>query len=199
MKRVRSTNSYRKLPCFNSFYWTTTISIVLLIILSVNGLAPHNNCHGKNHYIYAEKKLNTNALSIPPKLSCSISIPTSRRSLLDRSAWNVLSIAGLSSTLVRRPPAVLADDTTLAVDTITTTTTPLLYRRQIQDLKPPQTQLSYEIKIPPSMYESTKPVKTHLDEVNFLSESIKGYQYGITVDPVRITSIKEVGLHVSLL
>lgn len=43
-----------------------------------------------------------------------------------------------------------------------------------------------------SFQETQKPVKTHLDEVNLISESIKGYQYGITVDPVRIHSLKEV-------
>jgi hypothetical protein len=55
-------------------------------------------------------------------------------------------------------------------------------------------ELTYQIAIPSSMKESSKPVKTHLDEVNFMSESTKGYQYGITVDPVRITSLKEVRL-----
>lgn len=43
------------------------------------------------------------------------------------------------------------------------------------------------------MKEDSKPLKTHLDEVNFVSETIKRYQYGITVDPVRITSLKEFG------
>lgn len=43
------------------------------------------------------------------------------------------------------------------------------------------------------MKEGSKPVKTHLDEVNFVSESVKRYQYGITVDPVRISSLKEFG------
>ncbi|OEU17251.1 hypothetical protein FRACYDRAFT_151807, partial [Fragilariopsis cylindrus CCMP1102] len=54
-------------------------------------------------------------------------------------------------------------------------------------------ELTYQIAIPSSMKESSKPIKTHLDEVNFMSESTRGYQYGITVDPVRITSIKEFG------
>jgi len=53
-------------------------------------------------------------------------------------------------------------------------------------------ELTYQIDIPSSMKESSKPVKTHLDEVNFRAENTKGYQYGITVDPVRISSLKEV-------
>lgn len=53
-------------------------------------------------------------------------------------------------------------------------------------------KFSYIIKIPASMKQSQKPVKTHLDEINFVSETVKGYQYGITIDPVRITSLREV-------
>lgn len=46
---------------------------------------------------------------------------------------------------------------------------------------------------PPSGFEATnKPLKTHLEEVNFMSGDTKGYQFGVTVDPVRITSLKEV-------
>ena len=38
-----------------------------------------------------------------------------------------------------------------------------------------------------------KPLKTHLDEVNFQSPDFSGYQFGITVDPVRIESLAEFG------
>jgi hypothetical protein len=71
-----------------------------------------------------------------------------------------------------------------------------LYTRQKQDTSTKQqaavAPISYQIELPSSMKESSKPVKTHLDEVNFSSETIKGYQYGVTVDPVRISSLKEV-------
>ena len=53
-------------------------------------------------------------------------------------------------------------------------------------------KFSYSIDIPSTMKQSAKPVKTHQDEVNFGSESIPRYQYGVTVDPVRINSLKEV-------
>eukprot|EP00548_Thalassiothrix_antarctica_P005365 CAMPEP_0194153698 /NCGR_PEP_ID=MMETSP0152-20130528/57413_1 /TAXON_ID=1049557 /ORGANISM="Thalassiothrix antarctica, Strain L6-D1" /LENGTH=135 /DNA_ID=CAMNT_0038859169 /DNA_START=205 /DNA_END=612 /DNA_ORIENTATION=- len=43
------------------------------------------------------------------------------------------------------------------------------------------------------MKESTKPLKTHLDEINFVSSELKGYQYGVTVDPVRIDSLSQFG------
>jgi hypothetical protein len=58
--------------------------------------------------------------------------------------------------------------------------------------------ISYQLQLPngsssPSAFQETqKPVKTHLDEVNLISDTIKGYQYAITVDPVRINSLTEV-------
>jgi hypothetical protein len=49
--------------------------------------------------------------------------------------------------------------------------------------------------VPPSNFEmGNKPLKTHLDEINFNSVATKGYQFGITVDPVRINTLKEVRL-----
>ena len=46
---------------------------------------------------------------------------------------------------------------------------------------------------PPSGFKSNnKPLKTHLDEINFSLEGVRGYQYGITVDPVRIESLQQV-------
>jgi hypothetical protein len=77
-----------------------------------------------------------------------------------------------------------------AATTTTTTTTTSLYTRQQSPNK--QQQVSYSINLPSTMKETSKPVKTHLDEVNFVSETTKGYQYGVTVDPVRISSLKEV-------
>ena len=94
--------------------------------------------------------------------------------------------------------------------TTTTTTTTMLYQRTAAGLKS-SNPISYQLELPittttssaldsststptstPSFQESQKPVKTHLDEVNLISNSIKGYQYGITVDPVRINSLTEV-------
>jgi len=43
------------------------------------------------------------------------------------------------------------------------------------------------------MKQGSKPLKTHLDEINFSSETVPKYQIGITVDPVRIKSLKEFG------
>lgn len=52
---------------------------------------------------------------------------------------------------------------------------------------------SYSFTPPPGFEVSNKPLKTHLDEMNFVSSDLKGYQYGITVDPVKIASLKEFG------
>ena len=55
-------------------------------------------------------------------------------------------------------------------------------------------QQDYAFQPPPNFEATQKPVKTHLQEVNYVSTDMKGYQYGITVDPVRINSLREVSL-----
>lgn len=52
----------------------------------------------------------------------------------------------------------------------------------------------YTFEPPYGFNKGNKPLKTHLDEVNFYTkDGERGYQYGITVDPVRIQSLKEFG------
>lgn len=51
----------------------------------------------------------------------------------------------------------------------------------------------YSFLPPPEFKPSNKPLKTHLDEINFSVEGVRGYQYGVTVDPVRIDSLKQFG------
>ena len=102
---------------------------------------------------------------------------TSRRSVLSTAAWS----------LVLTEAAVLASNPIAAHAAEETS---FLYTRNQNVLN--KKNLSYQISIPSSMKEGSKPVKTHLDEVNFVSDSVKRYQYGITVDPVRISSLKEV-------
>lgn len=59
-------------------------------------------------------------------------------------------------------------------------------------------KFAYSITIPESLKEGSKPVKTHQDEINFVASEIRGYQYGITADPVRINSLKEVGENIRI-
>jgi len=55
-------------------------------------------------------------------------------------------------------------------------------------------KFAYQFQPPsPDCKPANKPLKTHLDEINFVSTSTSGYQYGITVDPVRINSLREFG------
>ncbi|KAL3758512.1 hypothetical protein ACHAWU_008266 [Discostella pseudostelligera] len=54
-------------------------------------------------------------------------------------------------------------------------------------------QFSYTVTPPPSFVASNKPLKTHLDEINFAPPDVRGYTLGITVDPVRISSIHQFG------
>lgn len=72
----------------------------------------------------------------------------------------------------------------MAVDTGENPVTP--FTRETQGF-------SYTFTPPPNFKVSNKPLKTHLDEVNFDSQSTKGYQYGITVDPVRLQKLRQFG------
>ena len=53
----------------------------------------------------------------------------------------------------------------------------------------------YTFVPPPGFAPGKKPVQTHLDEVNFNLEdgSAPRYTYGVTVDPVRISTLAEFG------
>ena len=53
--------------------------------------------------------------------------------------------------------------------------------------------VSYAFTPPPQFEETKKTLPTHLDEVNFVSTNMKGYQFGITVDPVRIKTLADFG------
>lgn len=54
-------------------------------------------------------------------------------------------------------------------------------------------KFSYTVTPPPSFVPGNKPLKTHLDEINFSPTDVRGYTLGVTVDPVRISSIKDFG------
>ena len=54
-------------------------------------------------------------------------------------------------------------------------------------------KFSYTVTPPPLFEPGNKPLKTHLDEINFSIPDVRGYTLGVTVDPVRISSIKEFG------
>ena len=105
-----------------------------------------------------------------------LSSPMTRRSVFSKAAWSL--VVG---------EAVLSGNPSLANAAGEDS---FVYTRKQTVMN--KKELNYQISIPSTMNEGSKPVKTHLDEVNFVSESVKRYQYGITVDPVRISSLKEV-------
>ena len=51
---------------------------------------------------------------------------------------------------------------------------------------------AYSVVPPPGFASGKKPLKTHLDEANFSGE-VRGYKFGVTVDPVRIDSLRDFG------
>lgn len=54
-------------------------------------------------------------------------------------------------------------------------------------------KFSYTVTPPPTFVPGNKPLKTHLDEINFSPPDIRGYTLGVTVDPVRIAAMKDFG------
>jgi translation elongation factor EF-Ts len=82
-------------------------------------------------------------------------------------------IASVSLLLAAIPlPSLAADDSS--------------YTRQTKDV-------AYTFTPPPSFEETKKPLPTHLDEVNFKSTAMRGYEFGIAVDPVRIKTLADFG------
>lgn len=54
-------------------------------------------------------------------------------------------------------------------------------------------KFGYTLSVSPSLEPSNKPLQTHLDEVNLLCPEIRGYQYGVTVDMIRIKNLRDFG------
>ena len=93
----------------------------------------------------------------------------------------------------QHPVLAVEDDDTVNIDGATTNRQPAEpYTRTPSSSD--KFKFSYTITPPPSFVPGNKPLKTHLDEINFSPEpTIRGYTLGITVDPVRISNIKEFG------
>lgn len=98
------------------------------------------------------------------------------------SRRNALShFATITCAALTAPSLALADDTA--------TTTPVVQPLYVKKAD----KFAYQFQPPPNFDAGNKPLKTHLDEINFKSTSTGGYQYGITVDPVRIASLADFG------
>jgi PsbP len=102
--------------------------------------------------------------------------PSRRQIVRSGVASVILSLVGPSSSSRVRAAIVESDENNVL-------------KRSTKDF-------AYEFAIPTSSNSfqlSNKPVKTHLEEINVTNDQYKGYQYGITVDPVRISSMSEFG------
>jgi hypothetical protein len=111
-----------------------------------------------------------------------------RRNFLLQSSSLLLSVP---SAVLLSPAVAAATDQDNASAT-NTTPTPAKSSSPVYQRQNVNSKISYSISVPSTFQETQKPVKTHLDEINFVSDDVKGYQFGITVDPVRINSLKEV-------
>jgi PsbP len=116
------------------------------------------------------------ALQSTPTFIDASSLPSRRQILRGGVASIILSLVGSSSSSKVRAAIVEPDENNVL-------------KRSTKDF-------AYEFAIPtsPNSFQlSNKPVKTHLEEINVTNDQYKGYQYGITVDPVRISSLSEFG------
>mmetsp|Transcript_15812 Transcript_15812/g.39293 ORF Transcript_15812/g.39293 Transcript_15812/m.39293 type:complete len:385 (+) Transcript_15812:69-1223(+) len=125
-----------------------------------------------------------------------------RRSMLEKTT--VVAATAASTTFLLLPPfgggGITAAATANAAETNTDATAATdrnsnVYRRQLDVNNAGgsgQKTVSYQIEFPPGMDEGSKPLKTHLDEVNFALPTTS-FKVGITVDPVKITSLQEFG------
>ena len=100
-----------------------------------------------------------------------------RRNALQRIFRMMMATVTVGTVAATTAPALAADVAEESADGVFTRETK---------------QFGYTVKSPSTYKQTAKPVKTHLDEINFISESIKSCQFGITIDPVRINSLKEV-------
>lgn len=108
-----------------------------------------------------------------------------RRHIIQQSSVTIASI------LLPIPTAALAsDDTTDGTATASRQPSePYTHTPSPND----KFKFSYTVTPPESFVPSNKPLKTHLDEINFSPLDIRGYTLGVTVDPVRISKIQEFG------
>jgi hypothetical protein len=115
-----------------------------------------------------------------------------RRQVLQRIGLSALSLPfwGLATTtLPARAAAADAAEITVATATARDPATAAADRTFVRRTD----QYSYQFTPPPHFTPGNKPLKTHLDENNFKSADTSGFQFGITVDPVRLQSLAEFG------
>lgn len=141
--------------------------------------------HHKNHHLTASTTHRSSLHLCKNNIEAKIA-PSSkqRRKFIDQSS------AAITSLLLLLPlaPAIASDEAATAG---ATPGPPGPYTRAPSPGD--KFQFGYTVTPPPSFVASNKPLKTHLDEINFSPPGVRGYTVGITVDPVRISRIQEFG------
>lgn len=176
---TRTTTMYFRRP----FRILSVGATIVLVIMEVALLSPPADAWMGNNKV-PQSSLSSPSSTPRKFLSQQQKQEMTRRKLVQSF---IVSTAGVAVMGAKKHVAHAASDDELPNDNKNK-----LYQRQII---PKQSHSAYQIILPnngATFSETQKPVKTHLDEVNLVSGEIKGYQYGITVDPVRINSLKEV-------
>lgn len=116
---------------------------------------------------------------------------SSRKSFIQSIATATAAIATVT-TITTHPSSALAlaEQTQTPEDDKT-------FTRRIKNESKPAFSFAYTIKLPNPPSPTNKPLQTHLDEVNLPMNTnpynIQKYTYGITVDPIRLTSLRSFG------
>jgi len=117
-----------------------------------------------------------------------------RRKLIQQSSSSSAA-AAIASLLLPFSPALASADDATTTNNDATPTPPQPSEPYTRTSSPnDKFKFSYTVTPPPAFVASNKPLKTHLDEINFSPpDGPRGYTLGITVDPVRISKIQEFG------
>jgi len=194
------------LPCYNSFTPTTT----LLVGLPFNRLPCHhhkstattttviyNDAQPRNPTTTNGKQSNdSNIITLQnqnihyqkPHDQNFPSLLVRRRDLFDRSS-------SLLKTAVTTTAIIAATSTTVSAPAKAASSPPppsrQIYTRVRSDKQ--GNKFGYTLNVDPTLEPSNKPLQTHLDEVNLLCPAIRGFQFGVTVDMIRLKNLREFG------
>ena len=144
--------------------------------INLSSIIPRNNQQNIPTIITTDADVDIDA----DTTTCSNSRITSRKSFIQ-------SIAVATAAATAALPAFAEED-----------------ERTFTRIKKDKNPFAYTLTLPSPPSPTNKPLQTHLDEVNLPitttstgtgsdAINLKGYTYGITVDPIRLNSLREFG------
>mmetsp|Transcript_25763 Transcript_25763/g.38199 ORF Transcript_25763/g.38199 Transcript_25763/m.38199 type:complete len:280 (-) Transcript_25763:112-951(-) len=129
-----------------------------------------------------------NDIDIDIDIDNNPAILSSRKSFIQSIATAAIATTTTAIAFTTLPSSALASASPEDDKTFT--------RRIKNDSKPTQS-FAYTLTLPNPPSPTNKPLQTHLDEVNLPMNSnpygIQRYTYGVTVDPIRLTSLRQFG------